>query len=104
MAVFCRQFYTMLNAGIGVVQCLDILEKQTENRTIKKIHRNSFEDVQKVWLYQKPWEDMKKLFPNLLINMVEAGEVSGNLDVIMERMAIHFEKEFNIENKVKKMH
>ncbi len=50
-------------------------------------------------------EGMKKqdrTFPNLLVNMVEAGEVSGNLDIIMERMAIHFEKENKIENKVKK--
>lgn len=43
----------------------------------------------------------KNVFPDLLINMVEAGEISGNLDVLMERMAIHFEKENNIENKVK---
>ena len=101
MAVFCRQFYTMLNAGIGVVQCLDILEKQTENRTLRKSIGIVFEDVQKGMTLSEAMRRHEKVFPTLLINMVEAGEVSGNLDVIMERMAIHFEKEFNIENKVK---
>lgn len=101
MAVFCRQFYTMLNAGIGVVEALDILEQQTENKTLKKTIGIVYEDVQKGMALSEAMERHKKIFPSLLINMVEAGEVSGNLDVIMERMAIHFEKEFNIENKVK---
>lgn len=101
MAIFCRQFYTMLNAGIGVVQCLDILEKQTENRTLKKSIGIVYEDVQKGMALSEVMRRHEKVFPNLLVNMVEAGEVSGNLDAIMERMAIHFEKEYNIENKVK---
>ena len=101
MAVFCRQFYTMLNAGIGVVEALDILEQQIENKTLKKTIGIVYEDVQKGMALSEAMERHKKIFPSLLINMVEAGEVSGNLDIIMERMAIHFEKEFNIENKVK---
>ncbi len=47
MAVFCRQFYTMLNAGIGVVEALDILEQQIENKTLKKTIGIVYEDVQK---------------------------------------------------------
>ena len=101
MAVFCRQFYTMLNAGIGVVEALDILEQQTEKKTFKKATGAVYEDVQKGMALSEAMERHKKIFPSLLINMVEAGEVSGNLDVIMQRMAIHFEKEYNIENKVK---
>ncbi|NLJ78493.1 MAG: type II secretion system F family protein, partial [Tissierellia bacterium] len=46
MAVFCRQFYTMLNAGIGVINCLQILETQTENRTFKDTISSVYEDVQ----------------------------------------------------------
>lgn len=101
MAVFCRQFYTMLNAGIGVVEALNILEQQIENNTLKKTMGIVYEDVQKGMALSEAMERHKKIFPSLLINMVEAGEISGNLDVIMERMAVHFEKEFNIENKVK---
>ncbi len=101
MAVFCRQFFTMLNAGISIVKCLDILEKQTENKAIKKAISNVYGDVQKGTTLSEGMKKQKRIFPPLLINMVEAGEVSGNLDVIMERMAIHFEKENKLENKVK---
>ncbi|MCF6465642.1 type II secretion system F family protein [Clostridium sp. Cult2] len=101
IAVFCRQFYTMINAGISIINCLDILEKQTENKTLKKAIYVVSQDVQKGMTLSEGMAKHKKVFPDLLINMVEAGEVSGNLDVLMERMAIHFEKENNIENKVK---
>lgn len=101
IAVFCRQFYTMLDAGIGVVEALDILKRQTENKTLKQTIDIVYEDVQKGLSLSEAMKKHEKVFPSLLINMVEAGEVSGNLDVIMERMAIHYEKEFNIENKIK---
>ncbi|WP_234978603.1 type II secretion system F family protein [Anaerosalibacter sp. Marseille-P3206] len=101
MAVFCRQFYFMLNAGISIVNCLDILEKQTENKLLKKAIGKSYEDVQKGMTLSEAMKKHKKIFPILLVNMVEAGEVSGNLDIIMDRMAIHYEKENKIENKVK---
>lgn len=101
IAIFCRQFYTMLDAGISIINCLDILEKQTENKTLKNTIFTVHEDVQKGMTLSEGMEKHERIFPLLLINMVEAGEVSGNLDRIMERMAIHYEKENKIENKVK---
>lgn len=101
ISVFCRQFYTMLNAGVGIVNCLDILEKQVENKKLKSAIAVLYEDVQKGMTLSEGMKKQKNVFPALLINMVEAGEVSGSLDVLMERMAIHYEKEYRIENKVK---
>ena len=101
IAIFCRQFYTMLDAGISIINCLDILEKQTENKTLKNTIFTVHEDVQKGMTLSEGMGKHEGIFPLLLINMVEAGEVSGNLDRIMERMAIHYEKENKIENKVK---
>lgn len=101
LAVFCRQFYTMLDAGIGIVKCIDILEKQSENKNLKKALGTLHENVQKGFTLSEGMKKHPKVFPSLLINMVEAGEVSGNLDTIMERMAVHFEKENKLENKVK---
>ena len=101
MAVFCRQFYTMLNAGIGVINCLQILETQTENRTFKDTISSVYEDVQKGMTLSESMNRYDKVFPALLTNMVEVGETSGTLDIIMERMAVHYEKENKIENKVK---
>ncbi len=100
ISIFCRQFYTMLNAGVSILNCLEILGAQTGNKKLKNVINEIYDDVQKgVSLY----EAMKKhnnIFPELLINMVEAGEASGNLDTIMERMAVHFEKENKINSKV----
>ena len=101
LAVFCRQFYTMLDAGIGIVKCLEILEKQSENKALVKALSGVYEDVQKGFTLSESMRKHKKIFPSLLINMVQAGEVSGNLDTIMERMAVHFEKENKLEQKVK---
>lgn len=101
LAVFCRQFYTMLDAGIGIVKCIDILEKQSENKTLVKALGALHEDVQKGFTLSEGMKKHTKVFPSLLINMVEAGEFSGNLDTIMERMAVHFEKENKLENKIK---
>lgn len=101
LAVFCRQFYTMLDAGIGIVKCIEILEKQSENKNLVKALGTLYENVQKGFTLSEGMKKHPKVFPSLLINMVEAGEVSGNLDTIMERMAVHFEKENKLENKIK---
>lgn len=101
IAVFCRQFYTMLNAGVTITSALDILRQQTENKKFRKIISDICEDVQKGSAFSEALKKRKEIFPDLLINMVEAGEVSGNLDTIMDRMANHFEKEFKINNKIK---
>jgi type IV pilus assembly protein PilC len=101
LALFCRQFYTMISAGLGIVPCLEILVSQTENKTFKNAIADTFEEVQKGSTLSESLKQHADIFPTILISMVEAGEVSGNLDTIMLRMAEHFEKENKIENKVK---
>ncbi len=101
LAVFCRQFYTMINSGLGIVKCLDILVMQTENKTLRNSLASLSEDVQKGFTLSEAMKKHDNIFPSILISMVEAGEVSGSLDIILERMAEHFEKENKIENKVK---
>lgn len=101
LALFCRQFFTMLDSGLGIVKCLDILEMQTENKTLKPIIGEVNEGVQKGLALSEAMNKYPDTFPTILTNMVEAGEVSGNLDAILERMAVHFEKENKLENKIK---
>lgn len=101
LAVFCRQFYTMVDAGIGIVKCFDILEAQTRNKTLKNALGAAYEDVQKGFTISEAMKKHEKIFPPILINMIEAGEVSGTLDTILERMANHFEQENKLENKIK---
>lgn len=101
LAVFCRQFYTMLDAGLGIVKCLEILIAQTANKTLVNALSDVYEDVQKGFTMSEAMGKHNNVFPTILISMVEAGEVSGSLDTIMERMAVHFEKENKLESKVK---
>lgn len=101
LALFCRQFYTMISAGLGIVPCLEILVVQTENKSFKNAIADTYEEVQKGSTLSESMTQHKNVFPTILISMVEAGEVSGNLDTIMLRMAEHFEKENKTENKVK---
>ena len=101
LAVFCRQFYTMVNAGISAVKCFDILESQTENKVLKEALGNIHEDLQKGYTISSAMKKHNRVFPPILINMTEAGEASGSLDIILERMAVHFEKENKLENKIK---
>jgi type IV pilus assembly protein PilC len=101
LAIFCRQFYTMIDAGLGIIKCLEILVAQTQNKILKNTISDICEDVQKGSTLSEAMGKHKNIFPTILISMIEAGEVSGNLDTIMERMAIHFEKENRLESKIK---
>ena len=101
LAIFCRQFYTMLDAGVSIVNALDILSTELPNKKLKEILREIDEDVKKGELLSVSMAKHKKYFPKLLIKMIESGEVSGNMDEMMLRMANHFEKENKINNKVK---
>lgn len=101
IAVFCRQFYTMLAAGVTIVNTLDILKQQTEHKRFKGIISDLYEDVQKGFTFSESLEKHPGVFPQLMIYMVAAGEASGSLDVVMERMADHYEKEFKVNNRIK---
>lgn len=101
LAIFCRQFYTMLDAGVSIVNCLDILCTELPNRKLRGILTSIGEDVKKGELLSVSMARHKKIFPQLLIKMVESGEISGNIDEMMLRMSTHFEKENKINNKVK---
>ena len=99
--IFCRQFHTMINAGANISNALDVLKKQTENKKLKKSLNEAHDDVQKGISLSEALGKHKDVFPELLINMINTGEVSGNLDIIMSRMASHFEKENKINNQLK---
>ena len=100
LAVFCRQFYTMLNAGVPILTCLEILSEQIENEKLRKATREVQEEVEKGGILSEAMKKHEDVYPNLLVSLVASGEASGNLDSIMLRMATHYEKENKINNKV----
>lgn len=101
IAVFCRQFATMIKAGVPIPDILDVLKKQTENPRLKMGIENLYQEVQKGKSLSHAMGMERDVFPELLANMVEAGEVSGTLDRVMDRMAGHYEKEYKVRQKTK---
>lgn len=101
LVIFCRQFHTMVDGGIEILECLEILALQTKNKVLKRIFKSMSEDIQKGYTISKAMDRHREVFPPILINMVEVGEMSGNLDTVLKRMTIYFEKENKLENKIK---
>ena len=102
LSVFCRQFQSILKAGVTIVEALEMLAGQTENKVFAKAIRETRSSVQKGSTLAEAMKEQPKIYPNILINMIEAGEVSGSLEVALERMAIQFEKSTKTKALVKK--
>ncbi|BCZ45238.1 type II secretion system protein F [Clostridium gelidum] len=101
ISIFCRQFYTMLDAGVPILTCLNILSKQTQKKILKEALIEIEQDVEKGGILSEAMKKQKKIFPDLLVSLIEAGEASGTLNSIMLRMSSHYEKENKTNNKVK---
>lgn len=102
LGIFCRQFYSILYAGISIIPALNMVGNQTENRALRKALKEVQMSVEKGDTLASAMKGQSEVFPNILISMIEAGEASGNLDVSFERMASHFEKEAKLKGIMKK--
>lgn len=101
LAIFCRQFYSMIDAGLPIVSSLDILANESSNRKLRNILSEIRDDVKKGETLSDAMKKHKEVFPKLLTSMVESGEMSGNIDEMFLRMSVHFEKENKTNSKVK---
>lgn len=98
---FTRQFATMIGAGLPMVQCLEILESQLESVEFRKTANKIKESVQSGSTLSEALSKHKKIFDDLYVNMVEAGEIGGALDTILIRLAGYREKADKLARKVK---
>lgn len=101
LTIFCKQFATILKAGVPLIQALQMLSEQTENPVLKRIIRKVSEDIQKGSTLSGAMGVHSDHFPPILIHMLHAGEVSGTLENSLEVMSVHFEKAFKLQRKVK---
>ena len=101
IVVFTRQFATMIDAGLPLVQCLEILSTQQENKTFKEVLTNVKEDVESGSTFAEALRKHPKAFNELYVNLVAAGEVGGILDTILNRLASYIEKAMKLRKKVK---
>lgn len=101
LSVFCKQFVSILNAGVTIVQALDMLSEQMENKTMQKALKDAQAYVEKGGTLADAFRLNPKVFPPMLINMVAAGEASGSMEVAFDRLSTHFEKDDALKAKVK---
>jgi type IV pilus assembly protein PilC len=100
LAIFSRQFSTMLSSGLTVIKCLDVLYQQTTGKFLKSTILGVYEAVQKGDSLSKAMKSQKGAFPPLFLSMVAAGEAGGSLDNVMLRMADQYEKDNKLHNKI----
>ncbi len=101
LVVFTRQFATMINAGLPLVQCLEILATQCDNKTFGKLIGEVKMDVESGTTYADALKKHPKTFSSLYSNMVQAGEVGGALDITMQRLANQLEKAAKLKAQIK---
>lgn len=102
LSVFCRQFSSIIKAGVNVINALSMMSEQTENKKLKAAIKNVQSNVEKGETLSSAMRSEGDIFPSLLVSMVAAGEASGSLETAIERMAIQFEKDAKISGMVKK--
>ena len=99
--LFCRQFSTMIDAGLPIIQCLDILQSQQENPSFKKTLKEIKENVEAGQTLAEALKKYPDLFDNLFVNMIAAGEAGGILDTILQRLSAYMEKAAKLKAQVK---
>jgi type IV pilus assembly protein PilC len=101
LSIFCRQFATMINAGVSLVRCLDVLEQQTDSAKLKEIIRDIEGEVEGGATLSRSMAKHPLVFSNLATGLVRAGEVGGVLDETLDRLAGFLEKDMELRRKVK---
>jgi len=101
LAIFTRQFSVMIDAGLPLVQCLEILAGQQDNRTFQKVLSGTRSGVEGGSTLSAAMRQFDKVFDQLYVNMVEAGETGGILDTILQRLSAYIEKNVKLKRAVK---
>jgi type IV pilus assembly protein PilC len=101
VVVFTRQLGTMIDAGLPIVQCLDILAMQADKKKFRGIIRQLKEDVESGSTFTEALRKHPKIFDDLFVNMISAGEIGGILDTILQRLSQYMEKAMKLKAKIK---
>lgn len=102
LSIMCRQFVSMVESGVGITSTLSMLEEQTQNKRLKKALNSVRIDIEKGGTIASAMEKHPKIFPSLMVSMMAAGEVSGNMDIAMERVAKQLDRTSKTQGLIKK--
>jgi len=101
LALFCRQFATMVTAGVPMLNCLTVLANQSENKKLAAVSKKIFRYLEEGHTLTEAVQLFPAVFPGIFTGLIKAGEKSGALDQSLKRLALHFEKEYEIKEKIK---
>lgn len=101
LSMFCRQMNSMLKSGIAIEKCIEILSMQTEDKNFCTVLKNMHKKLLTGSTFSEAVDSNKKVFPAMFLSMVRAGEMSGNIELVMGRLAVQYGKEYKTESKVK---
>src|SRR5579862_9693537 len=101
LSIFCRQFSTMIDAGVSLVRALDVLGEQTQNPKLKRILLEIQTEVESGQTLSKSMQKYPRVFNNLFIGLIRAGEVGGVLEESLQRLSGFLEKDMELRRKVK---
>ena len=101
IVVFARIFSTMINAGLPLIQCLDLLAQQEDNKYFAKVIRDIKEDIEGGASLTDALKEYPKIFDDLFVNLISAGEAGGILDVVLARLSNYMEKAMKLKSRVK---
>lgn len=101
LAVFCKQFSAVIRAGVTIISALELMGDQIENKTLQRAVMDAKTYVEKGGTLADALRVNSEIFPPIMINMVAAGELSGNLEICLDRLTEHFEKDNALSAKIK---
>jgi len=101
LSIFCRQFATMINAGVSLIRCLDVLEQQSSSANLKDIIRDIENEVEGGATLSRSMSKFPRVFSELAVGLVRAGEVGGVLDETLDRLADFLESDLELRRKIK---
>lgn len=101
LGVFCKQFSAVIKAGVTIISALELMGDQIENKTLRKALQDARTYVEKGGTLADAFRVNPDVFPPIMINMVAAGEMSGNLEICLDRLVEHFEKDNALTSKIK---
>lgn len=98
--IYCRQFATLIRAGVTILEATEILAEQTEAKSFKKVLVEVKRDIVGGTAFSDAAEKHPTVFPSLFINMIRSGEMTGNLDEALEELAVYYEKQHSLKKKI----
>lgn len=98
--IYCRQFATLIRAGVSIIEATNILAQQSSSKPLKKTLAIVEEDVRGGLAFSRAVAKHPKIFPDLFVNLMQSGEATGNIDETLDRLALTFEKQYRLKKKV----